>query len=186
MTESLWLTTTGARGSGDASLTHQLSLFKEFTIGANSFDCSKDTCGIFVRRDHVGGSTDFGLDTIVPISFLKPAAPVVAAAPVQKLKAKVSNSVTFAGGNDSVTKLAKRELKKEIANYKISSKVIITASAGATTGASSKVVKSLAKKRANAIKKYLVKQGVSADKIVIKVKVAKAGSKPSTKIVANP
>lgn len=183
MTDSLWLTTTGAGGSGDVSLTHQLSLLKEFTIGANSFDCSVDACGIFVRRDHVGGSTDFSLDTIVPIEFEKT---VVQAPPVETLKAKVSNQIAFAAGSSELTNAVKRELKKEIANYKIASLVTITATAAITTGASTNAVKNLATKRANAIKKYLVKQGVPAGKIVIKTKIAKSGKKPSTKVVATP
>ena len=62
----------------------------------------------------------------------------------------------------------------------------ITATAGMTPGASTKVVNRLAQKRANAIKKYLVANGVAADKITIKTKIVKPGKKPSTKVVATP
>jgi hypothetical protein len=72
MTESLWLTTAGGMGARIASEQNPLQLLKEFTIGANTFDCSITTCGIFVRRDHMGGSADLSLDTIIPISFVTP------------------------------------------------------------------------------------------------------------------
>jgi hypothetical protein len=72
MADSLWLTTNGGQGSGIASQQNQLTLLRTFSIGSTKFDCAVDACSVFVRRDHMGGSTDFTLDTIVPISFAKP------------------------------------------------------------------------------------------------------------------
>jgi hypothetical protein len=80
----------------------------------------------------------------------------------------------------------KSSIKNKSADYRLASKVTITASAGITSGLSTKSVKNLAKNRANSIKKYLIQQGVSASKIVIKTELVKSGKKPTTKIVATP
>jgi len=99
MTESLWLRTAGDMGARVASDQNPLQLLKEFTIGANTFDCSITTCGIFVRRDHMGGSADLSLDTIIPISFVTPT-PTAKPKATQKLPTigstvKVGKSFSF-------------------------------------------------------------------------------------------
>jgi hypothetical protein len=55
-----------------------------------------------------------------------------------------------------------------------------------SSGVSEKTVTKLAKNRAAAIKKYLVQQGISASKIVIKTELVKSGKRPTTKVVATP
>lgn len=168
----------------EASASNPIVLKRLLVVDGITYDCATTACSVFVMRDRRnGGIADTTLDSIVPIEFEKTVVPAV---PVETLKAKVSNRIAFAAGSSEVTKAVKRELKKEIANYKIASKVTITATAAITTGASTNAVKNLAKKRATAIKKYLVKQGVPAGKIVIKTKIAKSGKKPSTKVVATP
>lgn len=185
----------GAAGGGvvlaaDGTFTITLNVSKTLLNPSQTLIFDESTIGNYgIYTYGASGANYAPFETFTPLSFAPKAvvstsAPV--AAPVNVLKKKISNEVSFAGGNKLVTKSAKRELKKEIANYKIASKVTITATAGATSGVSDKVVKSLAKKRANAIKKYLVAQGIAAEKIVIKAKVAKGGSKPSTKVVAIP
>jgi LPXTG-motif cell wall-anchored protein len=32
-------------------------------------DCTTSTCGVFVRRDHMGGATDYSQDTFAPVTF---------------------------------------------------------------------------------------------------------------------
>lgn len=97
MSESLWLTTNGGMGAGVASQANQLSVLKEFTIGSSTFDCSVDACGIFVRRDHMGGSSDFSLDTIIPISFvtLTPTPKATQTRPTMSSAVKVGRSISF-------------------------------------------------------------------------------------------
>jgi hypothetical protein len=187
----LWLSTPAINDGStftfttEASAPNSIRLERLLVVGDSTYDCAKTACSIFVMRDK-DNFRDVSLDSLVPISFLKPAAPLQSSTPVNKLTKKVSKTIMFSGGKSSVMKSAKRQLRKEIANYKIASQVVITATAGSTVGASDKVVKSLAKKRANAIKKYLVAQGVPAEKIVIKAKIAKPGKKPSTRVVATP
>lgn len=157
----------------------QTLIFDESTIG---------NYGIYTYG--ASGANYAPFETYTPLTFASNVVPTPATtgatAVVKTLDKKISKKVAFSSGENKISNSAKRELKKEIANYKIASEVTITATAAMTAGASNKVVKNLAKKRANAIKKYLVKQGVAPDKIVIKAKVAKTGKSLSTKIVAIP
>jgi outer membrane protein OmpA-like peptidoglycan-associated protein len=58
---------------------------------------------------------------------------------------------------------------------------LITTEVGNTS--TSQNAKALAKKRAQDVKKYLVAQGISADKISMKLKVVSAEKSPVTKVV---
>jgi hypothetical protein len=40
-----------------------------------AIDCTTTTCGVFTRRDHPSGATDFTLDTFTPLSFAGEEAP---------------------------------------------------------------------------------------------------------------
>lgn len=52
------------------SFTVQLEVVGTFTGSeGESFDCRVVQCGIATRRDHVGGASDYSLDTFTPISF---------------------------------------------------------------------------------------------------------------------
>lgn len=191
MADSLWLTTNGGQGSGIASQQNQLSLLKEFTIGATTFNCSLDACGIFVRRDHMGGSSDFTLDTIVPIEFEtvvpeQEVTPVLAGVATPKLNKAFTLRLGFDSGSSNVSSSAKSNIKKKVVDYRLASTITITATAGMSSGVSEKTVTKLAKNRAAAIKKYLVQQGISASKIVIKIELVKSGKRPTTKVVATP
>lgn len=191
MAESLWLTTNGGMGSGVASAENPLSLVSEFTIGATTFNCSLEVCGIFVRRDHMGGSSDFTLDTIVPIEFetVDPDQEITvisAGSATPKLKKAFTTSQGFQSGSSRLGSATKANLKKRLADYRIASVITITAEAAFTPGVSSKKVANLAKKRAEAVKNYLVQQGVSAKNIVIKTKTIKSSKKPTTKVDATP
>lgn len=170
----------GYQGLLNGSVPQKLALTKTFSVGANEFDCSVVSCAIFIRRgeDGRGSGSDVSLDQLIPITFM--------AAPKPTLTAKVVSKIKFEAGVTKLTKNEKKMLASKANDFQIASQIVITATAGSTMGASEGVVKKLAKKRANAIKKYLITQGVLAENIVIKVKIAKSGTKPSTKIVANP
>lgn len=176
--DGLWLSSpavnTPASGvvTTEASALNPMTLKRLLVVDGTTYDCATTACSVFVMRDRRnGGTADTTLDSVIPISFF-------AKATAQK--------IGFVTGSKSLTKANKKKIKSDLASYQAASQIVITATAAMTTGASNKVVKSLANKRANAIKKYLVKQGVAADKIVIKTKVAKSGAKPSTKVVATP
>lgn len=176
--DGLWLSSpavnTPASGvfTTEASALNPMMLKRLLVVDGITYDCATTACSVFVMRDRRnGGIADTTLDSIVPISFFAKA---------------TSQKIGFIAGSKSLTKADKKKLLSDLASYQASSQIKITATAGSTLGTSEKTVKSLAKKRANAIKKFLVKQGVAADKIIIKTKVAKPGTSPSTKIVANP
>lgn len=176
--DGLWLSSpainTPASGvvTTEASAQNPMILKRLLAVDGTTYDCATTACSVFVMRDRRnGGTADLTLDSITPISFFATA---------------TSQKIGFTTGGKSLNKANKKKINSDLASYQAASQIVITATAGSTVGASDKVVKSLAKKRANAIKKYLVKQGVAAEKIVIKTKIAKPGKKPSTKVVATP
>lgn len=186
----------GAAGGGvelatDGTFTITLRVSKTLLNSSQTLIFDESTIGNYgIYTYGASGANYAPFETYTPLTFASNVVPTPATtgatAVVKTLDKKISKKVAFSSGENKISNSAKRELKKEIANYKIASEVTITATAAMTAGASNKVVKNLAKKRANAIKKYLVKQGVAPDKIVIKAKVAKTGKSPSTKIVAIP
>jgi hypothetical protein len=156
----------------EASAINPMFLKRLLIVDGTTYDCATTACSVFVMRDRRnGGTADTTLDTVVPISFF-------ASATTQR--------IGFTTGAKSLSNANKKKIKSDLASYQAASQVVITATAGLTAGASNRVVRNLAKNRANSIKKYLVKQGVPAEKIVIKTKIAKPGKKLSTKIVATP
>ncbi|MFM6962757.1 MAG: hypothetical protein ACKOWJ_00600 [Micrococcales bacterium] len=58
-----------AQGATDASKPIALPVQAVFSAGANSVDCTKVACGIHIRRDHMGGATDYSLDRFIPVTF---------------------------------------------------------------------------------------------------------------------
>ncbi|MCB1029809.1 MAG: hypothetical protein KDA95_00640 [Acidimicrobiales bacterium] len=63
----VWHTPVAANGSFSTPLT----VTENFTdAGDNDVDCTvENACGVFVRRDHNGGASDYTQDVFVPISF---------------------------------------------------------------------------------------------------------------------
>jgi LPXTG-motif cell wall-anchored protein len=51
--------------AADGAFSVQLKVEASF----GSTDCRKAACGVFVRKDHVGGATDFSQDAWTPIAF---------------------------------------------------------------------------------------------------------------------
>jgi outer membrane protein OmpA-like peptidoglycan-associated protein len=64
---------------------------------------------------------------------------------------------------------------------KTANAIVITTEVGITS--TPKSAKALAKKRAQSVKKYLVAQGISAEKISIKLKSVSAEKSPFTTVV---
>lgn len=62
---TVWLTPVPADGTWTTPLT------VSDTFG--EVDCRTQSCGVFVRRDHSGGSTDFSQDAFAPVTFGDPA-----------------------------------------------------------------------------------------------------------------
>lgn len=162
-------------------------IFDESTIG---------NYGIYTQTG--GGARYAPFETFTPLTFAVPVvvtptptpsvtptpAPAETVAP--KLKKAFTSNFRFDSGSRNVGTSAKSNIKKKSADYRLASKVTITAEAGATSGVSVMAVINLAKKRATEVKRLLVEQGVSANKIVIKTKITKSGTEPTTKIVATP
>jgi hypothetical protein len=182
----------GAELATDGTFTVTLNVSKILLNSSKTLVFDETTIGNYgIYTYGASGANYAPFETYTPILFAQKveeaiSIPLTPAVPVATLGKTISKRVIFAGGKSSLAATTKRDIKKEVPNYKLASKVTITATAGSTVGASDKVARSLAKKRANAIKKYLVAQGVPAEKIVIKTKVSKSGKKPSTKVVATP
>ena len=79
---------------------------------------------------------------------------------------------------------AKTKLKKLVKKSGSGATFEIKATAGRLPGVSDEYVRSLAQKRAKAIKAYLIKQGVDASEITTTTKIISQGKSPTTRIVA--
>ena len=77
-THTVWVTPIPANGE----LTSPVVVEKSFELtGGEVVDCSTaGACGVFVRRDHNGGATDYSQDGFVPIAFGDGTAPPAAEA----------------------------------------------------------------------------------------------------------
>jgi hypothetical protein len=83
-----------------------------FASGETTVDCAKVACGIAVRRDHLGGATDFSLDRFIPVTF--GAAAVVVKSGVALASSKVTinvvnqkgKKITFFVGSKKFTRVA--------------------------------------------------------------------------------
>jgi outer membrane protein OmpA-like peptidoglycan-associated protein len=183
----------------EASSLNPLRIERLLVVGDTTYDCAVIGCSVFVMRDRQAPNVTLGdttLDTIIPISFASNQVVVTPSPPsnevatggnsTPKLNKKFSRQIAFTSGSSKLNSASKSRIKNKIKDFRLASKVSINATAGMTPGASTKVVNRLAQKRANAIKKYLVANGVAADKITIKTKIVKPGKKPSTKVVATP
>ncbi len=172
-----------------------LRVSKELSDSSNNLIFNDATAGSYGIYTYAGSGARYApFETFTPISFataeesVPPTSPgneiLQSASP--KLNKKFSREFAFKSGASSLSSSTKSNIKNKSVDYRLASKVTITASAGMAPGLSNKTVTNLAKSRANEIKKYLVQHGVSASKIVIKTELVKSGKKPTTKIVATP
>lgn len=77
-------------GAGNAANPVALAVQAQF----DNVNCLVDACGIHVRRDHNGGSSDYSLDRFIPVTFADPNA-VVSAPVVHNGVTRVGKLVTF-------------------------------------------------------------------------------------------
>lgn len=101
-------------GAGNAALPVALAVQAQF----DSVNCLADACGIHIRRDHSGGSSDYSLDRFIPVTF----ATVSVSAPVlRNAVARANGKVQFTiinkkGKTVTVWVGAKRVVKKITSN----------------------------------------------------------------------
>jgi hypothetical protein len=190
----------GVALASDGTFTVTLNVSKTLSAsGTLIFD--ESTIGNYGIYTQTGGGARYApFETFTPLAF---AVPVVVAptptptptvtptlSPIVTVKPKLKKAFTknygFDSGTSTISSSTKASIKKKTADYRLARKVTIAAEAGMASGISNKAVMNLAKIRAESIKKLLVAQGVSSNKIVIKTKVTKSGTKPVTKVVATP
>jgi hypothetical protein len=97
MDKTVWASTAAsslAQHASDATQPLKVPVVAQFTSAGKTIDCTMVACGIHVRRDHLGGSTDFTLDRFIPLTF---GAPVPAAHP-SVVAGKVQIHVADANG----------------------------------------------------------------------------------------
>lgn len=97
MDKTVWASTAAsslAQHASDATKVQAVPVIAQFTSAGKIIDCTVVSCGIHVRRDHLGGSTDFALDRFIPVTFgaavetAKPAVKPVASAKAKAIAAK--------------------------------------------------------------------------------------------------
>ena len=90
----------------------------------------------------------------------------------------------FLTSNYSLSSSAKSKIKKLVKKSDSAATFEIQATAGRLPGVSDEFVRSLAQKRAKAIKSYLIKLGVESSDISTKTKIVSLGKSPTTRIIA--
>lgn len=209
---SSYLTVTGftpsfCRASTGFLISGQDELFVKDGVNAFRFASGTQvTLTLAAGSVNVGNGTDFGLSftldptindtvtvSIAPPSLQAPAPTptatptptptptpaVVAVAVATVVPSKASFRFTI--DSSVVTAAGKKQIKKDLDKLKTANMVVITTEVGNTS--TSQNAKALAKKRAQAVKKYLVAQGISSEKISMKLKVVSAKKSPVTKVV---
>jgi outer membrane protein OmpA-like peptidoglycan-associated protein len=96
----------------------------------------------------------------------------------------LNKNVSFASGSIVLSKATKAAIKSSVKKAGKKAKYTVTGTAGLVSGVPAQHTKNLAKLRANAVKAYLVKLGVSKKNIKTKTKVIRPGLAPKTKIIA--
>jgi hypothetical protein len=102
MDKTVWASTAAsslAQRATDATKAQLVPVVAQFTSAGKTIDCAVVACGIHVRRDHLGGSTDFSLDRFIPLTFGAPVPAAHAAVVAGKIQIHVADAngqtVTF-------------------------------------------------------------------------------------------
>ena len=114
MDKTVWASTDPtalAQRASDATKTQAVPVVAQFTSAGKTIDCTVVACGIHVRRDHLGGSTDYSLDRFIPLTFgaVEVAKPI--AKPVHKLTAKQIAAAKKAAAKKAAAKKAAAKKK---------------------------------------------------------------------------
>jgi hypothetical protein len=111
MDKTVWASTDATaltQGATDATKPLKVSVVSQFTSNGKTIDCTMVACGLHVRRDHMGGATDYTLDRFIPLTF---GAAAVTPKPTAKPTAKpVAKKVV----KKVVKKVAKKPAKKVV------------------------------------------------------------------------
>ena len=210
---SSYLTTTGfspdfCRASTGVQISGRDELFVK--QGANGFkfaSATQVTLTLAAGSVNVGSGTDFELsftldptiNDTVTVSIAPPSSPAPAPAPApaasatptpSNAPAEVVSSVfpskakfRFAKDSSELTTLGKKQIKKDLDKLRTAKAIVITAEVGITS--TSENAKALARNRTEAVKNYLVAQGIPREKITVKLRVILDRSLPFTKVVGS-
>jgi outer membrane protein OmpA-like peptidoglycan-associated protein len=173
--------------------------------GANGFAFASGmqvTLTLAAGSVNVGSGTDFELsftldptiNDTVTVSIAPPSSPAPAPAPAalttSDTPAEVVSSVfpskarfRFVKDSSELTTVGKKQIKKDLDKLRTANAIVITAEVGITS--TSENAKALASNRTEAVKNYLIGQGIPREKITVKLKVISAKSSPFTKVVGN-
>lgn len=196
-----YLTVTGftpsfCRASTGIQISGQDELFVKDSLNGFKFASGTQvTLTLAAGSVNVGNGTDFVLyftndltvNDTVTVSVGAPSAPTPTPAPTPAPEAVVTTVIPskatfrFSKNSSVVTTQGKKQIEKDLDRLKTANSVVITSEVGVTS--TSQNAKALAKKRAQAVKKYLVAQGISAEKISMKLKVVSSKQSPITKVV---
>lgn len=108
-----------AYGAGNAALPVSLAVQAQF----DSVDCQVDACGIHIRRDHNGGSSDYSLDRFIPVTFASTSVAVpVAHNSVSRSGKKIEFTIVNNKGKTLTLWVGARRVVKKVTsnNFKIS------------------------------------------------------------------
>ena len=114
MDKTVWASTDAvalSQHASDATKPLQVPVVGQFTSAGKTIDCTQVACGIHVRRDHLGGSTDFTLDRFIPLTFGAAAVAKPTAKPVAKLTAKQIAAAKKAAAKKAAAKKAASKKK---------------------------------------------------------------------------
>ena len=112
--QGAWVSLSSAQqafGAGDASQPVALAVQAQF----DTVDCTLVACGIHVRRDHNGGSSDYSLDRFIPVTFGTPQ--VAAPTPhnsVERLNGKISFTIVNKKGKTVTVWVGSRKVVKKV------------------------------------------------------------------------
>jgi hypothetical protein len=148
MGETVWVSTNpSALGQGAVALSGAIALKVPSTItsGSTIIDCTQTACGIHVRRDHLGGATDFSLDRFIAVDFEKLVAKNQVVLEDSKVKftivKKKGKRITFVVAGKQYNRLA----KSNNFVFEVSAPKKSTFKAVATVGTKRLVAKTLTK-----------------------------------------
>jgi len=120
------------------------------------------------------------LATILITSFVMTLAGLVSSPIASASENDGSISATFAFGSSVLSDAQKAAIKKALASSGSDATFIVTGTAGKLPGVSDSKVLRLAKKRAQAIKAYLVSLGVSKTSVTTQTKITEIGEAPKS------
>lgn len=100
-------------GAGNAANPVALAVQAQF----DNVNCLVDACGIHIRRDHNGGSSDYSLDRFIPVTFANPSVSAPAPTPVNSVArshGKISFTIVNHKGKTVTVWVGARKVVKKV------------------------------------------------------------------------